>query len=194
MKTLTQPGITLSLVFLLCFTAMNVSAQRRDTVRMPQSQNPVNQGPAQTPQTAAQRAPKPYKEIITAKAKTSKGLFTVHKVDDKFYFEIADSLMNREFIAITRISKTTTGAGFGGEIANQSVLYFEKGPENKIFLRSSLVVNIAVDPNQPLAQAVKNSNVDPIVSAFDIKALGKDSTGVVIEVTEFFKSENAVIR
>ncbi|MEY4335279.1 MAG: hypothetical protein RLZZ45_198, partial [Bacteroidota bacterium] len=31
--------------------------------------------------------PKPYKEVITAKAKSTKGLFTVHKVDDKYYFE-----------------------------------------------------------------------------------------------------------
>jgi len=193
MKTLTQTGITLSLVFLLCFTAMNVSAQRRDTVRMPQSQNPANQGAPQTPQTAAQRAPKPYKDVITAKAKTSKGLFTVHKVDDKYYFEIADSLMKREFIAVTRYAKTTSGAGFGGEILNQSVLYFEKGPDNKLLLRNSLIVNMAADPSQPLAHAVENSNVDPIVAAFDIKAFSKDSTRTVIEVTDFFKSENTVI-
>lgn len=101
--------------------------------------------------------------------------------------------MKREFIAITRYSKTSSGAGFGGEIVNQSVLYFEKGQENKILLRNSLIVNMAVDPNQPLAQAVTNSNVDPIVAVFDIKVLSKDSTGSVIEVTDFFKSENTVI-
>lgn len=173
---------------------MPASAQRKtDRSTKSQIQNSGVPTPPQTPPPAPQKGPKPYKEIITDKAKTSRGLFTVHKIDDKFYFEIADSLMQREFMAITRISKTTAGAGFGGEMANQSVLYFEKGPENKLFLRSSLVVNIAADPNQPLAQAVKNSNVDPIVAVFDIKSLGKDSTGVVIEVTEFFKSENAVI-
>ncbi|MDP9041763.1 MAG: DUF5118 domain-containing protein, partial [Bacteroidota bacterium] len=31
--------------------------------------------------------PKPYKEVITDKAVTQHGLFTVHKVDDKWYFE-----------------------------------------------------------------------------------------------------------
>lgn len=101
--------------------------------------------------------------------------------------------MKREFIAITRYSKTSSGAGFGGEIVNQSVLYFEKGQENKILLRNSLIVNMAADPSQPLAQAVTNSNVDPIVAVFDIKVLSKDSTGSVIEVTDFFKSENTVI-
>jgi hypothetical protein len=195
MKTLTLPGITLSLLLAFSVTAMTVSAQQRrpDGQTSPQSQTPGATGVPQTPLTAAQRAPKPYKEVITAKAKTSKGLFTVHKVDDKYYFEIADSLMKRDFIAITRYSKTTSGAGFGGEILNQSVLYFEKGPDNKIFLRNSIIVNIAVDPSQPLARAVENSNVDPIVAAFDIKAFGKDSTGTVIDVTDFFKSDNTVI-
>ena len=36
--------------------------------------------------------PKPYADVITAKAKTDKGLFTTHRVEDKYYFEIPDSL------------------------------------------------------------------------------------------------------
>src|SRR5450756_2247424 len=49
---------------------------------------------------------KPYKEIITDKAVSHQGLFSVHKVEDKWYFEIPDSLLKREFMAITRFSKT----------------------------------------------------------------------------------------
>jgi len=173
---------------------MTASAQqKRDTVRSPRTPNPAAPATPQTGPPAVTKGIRPYKEIITSKAKTTKGLFTVHKIDDKYYFEIADSLMKRDFIAITRYTKTTTGAGFGGEIANQNVLYFEKGLENKLLLRSALIVNVAADPTQPLAQAVENSNVDPIVAAFDIKSLGKDSTGFVIDVTDFLKSENAVI-
>ena len=36
--------------------------------------------------------PRPYKEIITDKAITRKGMFTVHKVDDKYYFELPKNL------------------------------------------------------------------------------------------------------
>src|SRR5690348_1743796 len=54
-------------------------------------------------------APKPYNEVITDKAITKPGLFTVHKVDEKWYFEIPDSLMNREIMAITRYSKVPGG-------------------------------------------------------------------------------------
>ena len=40
--------------------------------------------------------PKKYEDLITEKAITKKGLFTIHKIDDKWYFEIPDSMFNRE--------------------------------------------------------------------------------------------------
>src|SRR3982751_4762618 len=54
-----------------------------------QTQPPVT---APTPRTG----PKPYKDVITDKAITDEGLFKVHKVDDKYYFEIPDSLRSEE--------------------------------------------------------------------------------------------------
>ena len=64
--------------------------------------------------------PKAYKDVITDKAITKKGLFTVHKVDDKYYFDIPDSILGREILAVVRFAKVPTGAGYGGEIANQN--------------------------------------------------------------------------
>src|SRR5215204_905830 len=59
---------------------------------------------------------RPYSEIITAKAKTDRGLFTTHKVEDKYYFEIPDSLLGREILVVNRIAKAPagprSGAGF----------------------------------------------------------------------------------
>ncbi len=141
---------------------------------------------------------KPYKEVITDKAKTSTGLFTVHKVEEKYYFEVADSLMGRELMAITRIAKTAAITGtYGGELLNRQVIRFEKGPENKLFVRAVQYINIAPDSAAPIFKAVRNSNVDPIAQAFDIKAIHKDSLStsgsVVIEVTDFFKGDNQIV-
>ena len=55
--------------------------------------------------------PRPYKEVITDKAITKKGLFTVHKVDDRYYFEIADSVLGREILAVTRFVKVPGNIG-----------------------------------------------------------------------------------
>lgn len=187
----------LSLTVALC--APNFAQRRPQTPPTP-TPTPAPAAPATTGAApagmpgamrgAASTGPKPYKEVITEKAKTSKGLFTVHKVDDKFYFEIADSILGREIMTITRFSKMAAGAGlYGGESANQQVLQFEKGPDNKVFLRVVTLVATA-DSSQPIYKAVRNSGVDPIAAAFDVKAFSKDSTGVVIDVTDFFKGDN----
>jgi hypothetical protein len=144
--------------------------------------------PAEAPKTG----PKPYKEVITDKAKTSNGLMTVHKIEDKYFFEIGDSLIGRDIMTVTRYSKTAAGGGiFGGEEVNRQVVRWEKGPENKLFLRSITLVIASADSTKPIFQAVKNSSADPIIGVFDIKALKKD-TSSVIEVTDFFKGDNQV--
>lgn len=170
-------------------------AQQRPTPTTPATPGtpPATAG---VPSPFAQRnntGPKPYKEVITDKAVTKKGLFTVHKVEDKYYFEIADSIFNRELMAVTRYSKVAGGGGvYGGELANQQTVVFEKGPTNNIFMRVVTTISMADSTNE-IYKAVSNSNVNPIAAAFDIKAFGKDSSSVVIDVTDFFKSDNQVV-
>jgi Met-zincin/Domain of unknown function (DUF5117)/Domain of unknown function (DUF5118) len=136
-------------------------------------------------------SPRPYKEVITEKAITQTGLFTVHKVDEKWYFEIPDSLLNREILAITRFVKSPAGSrSYGGEKVNEQTFQWEKGPSDNIFLRVMTIVSVAPDSSQPIAEAVRNSNVDPIAASFDIKAYGRDSNSVVIDVTDYFRLDN----
>ncbi len=134
----------------------------------------------------------PYRKLISSKAKTQKGLFTVHKINSDYFFEIPDSVIDREFIVVTRIAKAPTGKGYGGEEENTQVLRWEKGPNNKLFLRAVLHINASADPDKPITQAVRNSNLEPIAAAFDIKSIRKD-TSVVINVTDFFKGDNQLI-
>jgi hypothetical protein len=155
-------------------------------------------GAPTTPPAASKSNVKPYEEVITKKAKTSKGLFIVHKLDDRFYFELPDSLLGREMLASTRFVRTPTGAGYGGEQINRQILRFEKGGVEKVFMRAVAYINVSADSTAPIYKAVRNSNVDPIAAAFDVKAYRKDSTGkvnlaTVIDVTEFFAGDNAVL-
>lgn len=139
-------------------------------------------------ETPSKPGPKAFSEIITKKAISQKGVFSVHFQDDKYFFEIPDNLLGRELIAVTRFAKVAAGASkYGGEVANEQTLQFEKGPGNRIFMRVVTLINRA-DSTQTIAKAVKNSNLDPIVAAFDIKAYGKDSTSSIIEVTDFLKA------
>lgn len=148
---------------------------------------------------ASNTGPKPYKEVITSKAISDGGLFWVHKVDDKYYFEIPDSLFGREILVVNRISKSAAAnriggfLGYGGDQIGQNVIRFDKGPNNKIFIRTISYAEYAKDSTSPMFSAVNNSNVQPIAAAFDIKALGKDSTGAVIDITDYINGDNEVL-
>jgi len=136
---------------------------------------------------AAQTGIKPYKEIITAKAKSDEGMFVVHQIDDKFFFEIPDALLGREILMISRIAKTATGLGFGGEKMGQQTITFTRRGDN-IDMRTVSYINVAAD-SLPISQAIRNSNNEPILYTFDVKSLGKDSSGVVIEVSPLFTTD-----
>ncbi len=83
--------------------------------------------------------------------------------------------------------------GYGGDQIGQNVIRFEKGPNNKIFLRTISFAEYAKDSTSPMFTAVNNSNVQPIAASFDIKALGKDSTGAVIDITDYINGDNDVL-
>ena len=170
-----------------------------------QSQRPggprPDQMPNQRPDTSGVKkdippvkaGPKAYGEVITKKAVSQKGVFTVHFLDDKFYFDIPDQLIGRELLAVTRFVKVPGGARkYGGEEVNEQTITFEKGPNHRIFMRVVTLISKA-DSTQTIAKAVKNSYLDPIVASFDIKAIGKDSNSSIIDVTDFFKGDNQAV-
>ncbi len=185
--------------------ASYADAQTRPTnpgTRTPAKADTTKKGPA-VPMTApAKPGPKPYKEVITAKAKTDKGLFWVHNIEDRYFFEIPDSLLNREILLVNRISKAAAGnraqmMGYGGDHIGDNVISFEKGPSNKLYLKSISFDERSQDTTaQGLFKTLMNSNIQPLVASFDIKAFAKDSIsgrgGVVIDVTDYMNGDNDI--
>jgi hypothetical protein len=142
--------------------------------------------------------PKPYKEVITDKAKTVKGMFTVHNVDDRYFFEIPPSLFGKDILVVNRVSKSSvetpkTFSGYAGDQIGENVIRFEKGPNNKVFLKR-ISYNVNPDSSKPMFKNVVNSNLQPIAMAFDIKAKASDSlgSGIVIDVTDQTTADNEV--
>jgi hypothetical protein len=146
----------------------------------------------ETPKVAAKPKPKkdaikPYGKVVTKEHKTDEGLFKVHTKDDSFLFEIPDSLLQREMLMVTRIAKTAGGIGFGGAKANTQVLRWEK--KNKNILLRIVSHNVVADTILPVHEAVVNSNLEPILFSFPIKAFSKDSTATVIDATALFSKD-----
>lgn len=163
-----------------------------------------------TPAPAAVVAPKkadslgtvkPYKEVITEKAKTSNGLFKVHQIGQRYFFEIADSLMGRDLLVVNRISKSAAGPrpqmmGYAGDQIAENVITFEKGPEDKVFMKLMSFDERSGDTTaNGMYRAVINSNLKPIVASFPVKTYGKDESGAktaVIDITDYLNTESEI--
>jgi hypothetical protein len=158
--------------------------------------------PSQNSRSVTNAGPKPYSEVITAKAQTNRGLITAHKVDDKYYFEVPDSILGREILVVNRISRAAAGArsgfiGYAGDQISDNVISFEKGPNNKIFLKSISYQEVSKDSSGGMYNSVRNSNMQPIVASFEIKSAAKDSItgakGSVLDVTDYLMGDNEIL-
>ncbi len=133
---------------------------------------------------------KPYEKVITKEAVSDSGLFIVHRLDGKFFYEIPVSKLNKEMLLVSRISRTPS-VGYGGEENNTEVIRWEQKYE-KILLRTISYVNVAAD-SSPIARAVRAANFEEVIRAFPIQAYTKDSSAIVIDVTDMFLSDVGIL-
>ncbi len=128
-----------------------------------------------------------YSDVITEDAVTSEGLFDTHMIDGNLFYEIPMDMLDREMLLLTRVARTPAGAGYGGSKANTSTVRWERN-EERVLLRLVSYQNFA-DEATPVSEAVRNSNFEPIVMAFDIATMPEDSSAVVVEVTDLFTDD-----
>ncbi|WP_207423282.1 zinc-dependent metalloprotease [Desertivirga brevis] len=143
---------------------------------------------------------RPYKEVINDQAKTDKGLFKVHNVQDRYFMEIPDSLLGRDILVVNRISKGAAGVrasmmGYAGDQIGDNVIRFEKGPQNKLFLKSISFNERSADTTG-MYKSVLNSSVQPIVASFDIRTWAEDTVSrqksYVIDIQDYLNGDNDV--
>ena len=129
---------------------------------------------------------KSYDEVITDEAESDEGIFTVHRLDDKVFYEIPEAELGKEFLWVSQIARTTEGVGYGGQaLGNRVVKWQRRG--DQIFLKS-ISYAIVADPDRPIARAVGAANNDSIIRAFDVEAVS-DAGAPVIDVTSLFETE-----
>ena len=124
---------------------------------------------------------------IVSEASKDDGLFNVYQKDDKYYYEIPDSLLGRDMLMVTRISKMAVSIRLSSHKMNEQVLRWEKKNKN-ILLREASFVNFASD-SLPIKTAVINSNFEPIIFKFKIEARNDSLNSSLIDVTSLFNTD-----
>ncbi len=178
---------------LLTFVVLGVLACSHATGAAPQGPAPVP-GRQETPQTPSggqqapePGAPKPYNQVITSGATTDSGVFIVHRIGEKLFYEIPMTMFGREFLMVADQRGTVRGVRYAGEeISNRIVVWERMG--NRVFLR---IVSYAMraDSDQPVARAVRLSNIAPIILSFDVASWHTPDSAAVIEATKLFTTD-----
>jgi hypothetical protein len=111
----------------------------------------------------------------------------VHRLDERWFFEVPDSLLRRDFLLVSRVAAVPANfPGFisaGSSVAQRVVRWERDG--DRLLLRSMAQGAYAAD-SLPIALSVTSNNLGPILAAFPVQAFGPGNAAAVIDVTEFF--------
>jgi len=161
------------------------------------AQQPPGAPPGATPATGAPqgtptppRRPRPYAQVVTNRAKTDRGGITVHQVEERWLFEVPDSLLRRDFLFVSRIAGVPTNfPGFtpaGTSLESRMIRWERQG--DRLIMRGVATVAYS-DDSLPIAISVASNNVGPILASFPVQAYTSDSSSVVVDVTDFFAGD-----
>jgi hypothetical protein len=141
--------------------------------------------------------------VITAEAKTHRGLFAVHTLNDRLYFEIPAHEFGKDMLIVGRYARSAAanpvraGNDFGeyaGDEFGERALHWERNG-NRVILRS-ISFAITADSSLSVYKAVEGANNGSVIAMFNVDAYGPDSSAV-IDVTRLFTTaipELAAIR
>ena len=181
-------GILLTFVVLGAAACSHATARQSAPAPAPARQD-TSRAASGRQQGPDQGAPKPYNQVITAGAITDSGVFTVHRIGEKLFYEIPKAMFGREFLMVADQRGTIRGVRYAGEeISNRIVVWERMG--NKVFLR---IVSYAMraDSTQPVVRAVRLSNIAPIIMSFDVASWHTPDSTAVIETTKLFTTDVA---
>lgn len=178
-------------IFLLLLAVTTLSfAQKttavRDTIAKDTTKTKV------TEKTPEQKRAEEYAKLIKKGGIERNGLFTVRKIEEKWYFEIPDTLLNRYLLCVTRLKTAPDNFGmYAGEKVNEQTIYFEQRTDKTLSLRAFVNVQQA-DSTHNIYTAVANSSANPIIASFNVIGRNPKTKSQLIDVTDFFKQDNNI--
>ena len=130
--------------------------------------------------------PRPYATVITPRARTKTGVFGVHQVGTRLFFEIPASEIGKDFVITQVLAATPTGIpGLGTWLpGTDHVIRFERR-DNRILMREINYNNVATDTTLSTSRAMAMIQFFPVMAVFNVEAYGKDSAAV-IDATRMF--------
>lgn len=192
-KTFLHNLITFCILLLLLSSPLTVHSQKKnknkkeDTTEIKKDSTDSKKG-------------KKYSDLVK-KGTVKKGLFNIIQVKTDVYFEIQDSLFQREFLVVNKLSQVPfqvneAGLNKGMNYENKIISFYKDTIAKKVWVKS-YVPKVSSPKEDAITESVKNNFAESIIEVFDIETKNNDSTAVVIKVNKIFdgkqKSFNDVL-
>ena len=161
--------------------------------QQPTPNRPAGGAPPAGDQQRAERpqqpeAPKPYSQVITDKATTDSGVFIIHQLGDKLFYEIPRAELGKPFLLVIRYTAAPAGTRYAGEEYGDRVVRWQR-LGNRILLRG-VSYSVVADSTEPVSRAVRMSNYEPVLATFDVAAYSPNAdSNAVIDVSRLFTTD-----
>lgn len=143
---------------------------------------------------------KKYNDLIK-QGTFKKGLFNTIQVKTDLYLEINDSLFQREFLVVNKISNVPlpvndAGLNKGMNYENKIITFHKDLVAKKVWVKSS-EPKISSPVGDAITASVNSNFSESIIEVFDIETKNNDSTSIIIKANKVFdgkqKSFNDVL-
>ena len=175
----------LVLALLAVFTAQG---QTKKTNKPTKTKQPAVTKTAAVKKADSVKALTPFEKIFKNKAvKTVKGMITLHKVEEKVYFEFPKTLLNKPMLMSSVVESVSNSgdsyAGFQGRAPLN--IYFTE-IDSTIYIKTG-TYNYTFDAKDDgMKRALEKNAMDPVIAAFKMIAGSPNDKAVVFEPTSFF--------
>lgn len=124
---------------------------------------------------------------------TSKGVITLHIVEGKLYFEVADSMLGKKFLMSSMVDNVSDlNLSYIGQRTSKPRLIMFTRNDSTVQIRL-IPQTIITEKEDNINQAIANSSVPPIIYSTPRVAYTPDSLGTIFDVTQFFISDSKYI-
>ncbi len=163
-------------VVMITMPMSDLLAQKKDGPKEPPKKDLKDLKDVKPPVVTKFGEPKPYDDVIPKTAKSQPGVFLVHKVDEKIYFEIPKDGFNKLMLWQAEVVKGPAGVTWGGFSLGSRYLRFDRRG-NKVYLWQASFAKRG--DGKAIQQAVDSANMDSIIYSFNVEAEGKDRSTVI---------------
>ena len=138
-----------------------------------------------------------YSRIIYNASYESHGMMNVYKYNDDYYFEIPVELMGRDMLVVNKLTYVPAelnriGVNRGSDYQSMMVRFELDDDFSTVGMKRQYSMP-DVSADDAIALSVADNYVAPLIEKFSVMGHSKDSTAVVIKVTDLFDGSNTVI-